>query len=181
MRKSLVLLITLFLCFLVNNCMYIAENVSDDQVLLINEFMVANEEQSSMADSDGDFLDWIELYNAGNSEINLKFYSIADSDSQINKFILPDKVIQPGEYFLLWGGPSSNDDEINDHIGFGFSTNIFKNEKILLYSNDGNTVVDEVNYLTFIESLSSPYGRVPDGSDNWEELPYPTPLSFNHK
>lgn len=143
--------------------------------------MIANEEQSNMTDSDGDFLDWVELYNGGNSEINLESYSISDSDSLINAFSLPNITLLPGEYYMLWGGPSSNEEELDDHIGFGFSTSIFKNEKIIIFETDTKIVIDSVNYLSFITNLDSPYGRIPDGSSNWEELPYPTPLSFNHK
>lgn len=159
----------------------VEDDIILEEALYINEFMVANEEQSNMTDSDGDFLDWVELYNGGNVEINLSKYSIADSDSMINSWSLPDVNLQAGEYYLLWGGPSSNDDEIDDHIGFGFSTNIFKNEKIILYNTNTKEIIDSVSYITFIVSVNSPYGRIPDGADNWEELPYPSPLSFNHK
>jgi hypothetical protein len=44
--------------------------------LLINE--VAPTNKDFLADEDGDFEDWIELYNAGTSSINLNQYNLSD-------------------------------------------------------------------------------------------------------
>lgn len=46
------------------------------QGIVINEFLSANE--NGLTDEDGDFEDWIELYNAGSQTINLLDYGLSD-------------------------------------------------------------------------------------------------------
>jgi hypothetical protein len=45
--------------------------------IIINEG--SNKNYSTIADEDGEFVDWIELYNAGNNEIDLFNYSLSDN------------------------------------------------------------------------------------------------------
>ena len=55
------------------------------QSVLINEFMSKNE--STIQDKDGDFSDWIELYNTSDSIINLLDYNLSD-DEATKKWII---------------------------------------------------------------------------------------------
>ncbi|MBX2966499.1 MAG: CotH kinase family protein [Cyclobacteriaceae bacterium] len=70
------------------------------QSVRINEVISSN--ASIIADEDGDFSDWVELYNSGASPVNLTGYGLTDNASQPFKWTFPDVTIQPGEYLLVW-------------------------------------------------------------------------------
>ena len=46
-----------------------------------------------------------------------------------------------------------------------------------MFSSDGETVIDSIVFGEQTEDIS--YGRVPDGTDNWEFLTVPSPESTN--
>ena len=50
-------------------CLLFGTPVAKAQMLVISEFMASN--QSGLRDEDGDDEDWIEIYNPGNSSVNL--------------------------------------------------------------------------------------------------------------
>jgi hypothetical protein len=49
------------------------------QSLRINEFMALN--QKTLADEDGDFSDWIEVYNPSETAVNLLGWALTDNIS----------------------------------------------------------------------------------------------------
>jgi len=66
------------------------------QSLFINEFMASN--TAAIADPDyKEYGDWVELYNAGNTQVNLKGYSITDLLSQPKKYIFYDRYYHTAE------------------------------------------------------------------------------------
>jgi len=66
----------------------------------INEIQSNN--GSTFTDEDGDFEDWIELYNAGTSSVNLLNYSLTDNVNIPNKWKFPSIVLQPNGYLLIF-------------------------------------------------------------------------------
>lgn len=70
------------------------------QNLIINEFVSSN--FSTISDEDGDYEDWIEIYNAGDDPVDLKGFGLSDNSNNIAKWVFPAWVIQPGEYLVVW-------------------------------------------------------------------------------
>ncbi|MCH8487714.1 MAG: lamin tail domain-containing protein, partial [Candidatus Cyclonatronum sp.] len=66
----------------------------------INEFQASN--QSTIADEDGDFEDWIELFNAGTEAVNLSGFGLTDDPSRPYRWIFPPVSIAPGGFLLVW-------------------------------------------------------------------------------
>jgi hypothetical protein len=64
--------------------------------VVINEG--SNRNYSSIADEDGDYPDWVELFNSGNDTISLLNYSITDKSSNPVKWIFPDVLLSPGQF-----------------------------------------------------------------------------------
>ena len=64
----------------------------------INEFMAIN--QSVIADENGDFSDWIELFNTGSETVNLKGWALTDDKKAPAKWVFPD-VSFPGKSYLV--------------------------------------------------------------------------------
>ena len=69
---------------------------------MINEFSAAN--STIIADPDyNDYSDWVELYNAGSSAVNLKGYYLSDDLGTPDKWQIEDEtVIAAGGHLLLW-------------------------------------------------------------------------------
>jgi hypothetical protein len=64
--------------------------------VVINEG--SNRNYTSIPDENGDYPDWIELYNAGGTAVDLLNYSITDDIADPAKWVFPSVILQPGEY-----------------------------------------------------------------------------------
>ena len=80
------------------------------QNIVINELMSSN--LSTIADEDGDYPDWIELYNAGLTTVNLQNYGLTDNFSDTLKWIFPDISIAPNEYLMIFASGKNSTDKI---------------------------------------------------------------------
>ena len=69
-------------------------------VVLINEVMSDN--VSAFAPMDGDFWDWIELYNPNDEAVNLERYALTDDETVPDKWRFPAVFIQPHAYLLIY-------------------------------------------------------------------------------
>ena len=77
----------------------------------INEVMASN--GTTLADEDGDFEDWIELYNDGTEPVDLSGWGLSDSYSNPFKWTFPeDTVLGAGEYLLVWASGKDRVTEI---------------------------------------------------------------------
>src|ERR1051325_11762968 len=71
-----------------------AENV------FISEFMAAND--STLADEDGDFSDWIEIHNGGAIGVNLNGWFLTDKLSQLTQWRFPSTNLAPNSYLVVF-------------------------------------------------------------------------------
>lgn len=67
---------------------------------LISEFMAAN--AGVLQDEDGDFSDWIEIYNASADTAYLGGWSLTDDRSEPSKWVFPSVKIDPREYLVVF-------------------------------------------------------------------------------
>ena len=70
------------------------------QPVVLNELMSAN--NTTIADEDGDYPDWIELYNAGGEAVDLTGYGLSDDKSNLFRWILPRGVLLPQQFQLIF-------------------------------------------------------------------------------
>jgi hypothetical protein len=61
--------------------------------VVINEIQSSN--TSTLADEDGDFEDWIELYNASDRAIELTGFGLSDNYNNPFKWVFPAVTMQP--------------------------------------------------------------------------------------
>ncbi|MEJ2055467.1 MAG: lamin tail domain-containing protein, partial [Calditrichaceae bacterium] len=66
----------------------------------INEFMALN--SLTIMDEDGDYSDWIELYNDSPAEVNLDNWSLTDDPDEPQKWLFPNVDLEPGGYLLVF-------------------------------------------------------------------------------
>ena len=140
--------------------------------LVINEVQSSN--VATVADSDGDYPDWIELFNAGDTAVNAGGYGLSDDPNDYFLLTLPARNIPPGGLLVVW---ASDKDTVyaNGEIHARFKL-----------KSDGEDI-----YLTTPDALSiqrvpgvaiptdASFGRKPDGADNWLFFNEPTPGARN--
>jgi hypothetical protein len=68
--------------------------------VLINEFSSSN--VTGLTDEDGQYTDWIELYNNSSSLLNLGGYFLSDDRSLLNKWTFPAVPVQAYSYVLIF-------------------------------------------------------------------------------
>ena len=135
--------------------------------LVINEFMADN--AITIAGPDGDNPDWVELYNGGNESVILDGMYLTDDLNDPMKWQFPDDtIIEQGGFLVIWADNASDSDGL--HCGFGLRAN---GEDIALFASDGITLIDSITYTKQLQDVS--YGRMPDGSENWEHMLSATP------
>jgi hypothetical protein len=142
------------------------------QLLCINEFMSSN--SATIADEDGDFEDWIEIYFDGEDMISLEGYGLSDNLDDPFKWIFPDVNIQPGQYLLVWASGKDRRAPIAPlHTNFSIKS---EGEELLLTHPSG-VVIDELAPTMVPTDIS--YGRQPDGIGAWRFFIEPTPGESN--
>lgn len=139
-----------------------AENevsAADTGSIVINEVCAKNTE---FAAADGNFYDWIELYNPTSAAVDLSGYGLTDDESNAFRFTFPDNTsIDAGEHLLVFC--NSKDFSLQGQLSalFGLSTD---GETITLTDKNGNRK-DSVTF-GMIDSNTS-YGRTSDGADSF--------------
>lgn len=140
--------------------------------LLINEFMASN--QIANADEFGEYDDWIEIYNAGNSAVWLGNKYLSDDILEPNKWQMPNINIQPNEFLLFW---ADKDQEQGDfHTNFKLSA---AGEEIGVFDSFENdfAVIDFIEFTEQYGNIS--FGRTTDGGSEFAFDTSPTPGTSN--
>ncbi len=157
--------------------------------VFINEFQASNKSIVPEIYDFSDFPDWIELYNSGNSPVNLDGYALTDDIDDPTKYIFPNTATIPAHgFFRIWADDheavpgethprpwiwSDNFTTVYYHAPFKLSK---AGEEIALFNSDGE-LIDHIEYGTQIADVS--FGRKPDGSDHWVFFGDPTPGAAN--
>ncbi len=140
------------------------------QTIRINEISAIN--STIITDNNGDFDDYIELYNYGSSTVSLTGMYLTDNFLVPNLFLIDTNIsLNPGEYILFWA-----DNEVLQgklHTNFKLSGS---GEEVGLY-NATLQLVDSISFDNQFEDVS--YGRYPNGSTTNNLFPTPTPNAEN--
>ncbi|NCA81716.1 MAG: hypothetical protein EOM72_03090 [Opitutae bacterium] len=142
--------------------------------LYLNE--VLSSKDSSEQDEDGDYSDWIELWNAGTQPVPLAGWGLSDNDASPFKWTFGDVTIQPGEFLVVWASSKNRPAVTNGnqlHTSFAISAG---GEELLLTHPDG-TRIDEFAPIAIPTDYS--LGRQPDGTGPWKYFPVHTPGAAN--
>ena len=134
--------------------------------LVINEVMSNN--ISTVTDNSGKFEDWIELYNTTNFPISTNGLFITDTIPNLQKWALPNHIISPNSYFIIWADEDGNQGA--EHANFKLSN--FGEQLIL--SNSDSSIIDSITYLLQVDDIS--FARNPNGTGPFTMM---TP-TFNH-
>ena len=109
--------------------------------LYINEIVASN--NYSHASKDGEYHDYIEIYNGYSYEVNLEGYHLADSLADIDKWKFPDITIDANEYLIIYASKKNICNSKDDcHTNFKLSS---EGESVLLTDNNGN-IISKIHY-----------------------------------
>lgn len=88
--------------------------------VVINEFMAEN--KSALADEDGDFSDWLELYNPTAAAVNLGGLYLTDDAALPQKWALPAVSLAPGAFRIVFLSGKNRGSAVNPwHTNFRLS------------------------------------------------------------
>ncbi len=127
------------------------------EALIISEMMASNKSYVM----NGALCDWIELYNAGDEDLNLSAFFLSDKENKPLKAKLPEVLLKSHEYIVL-----TCDSEVS--LPGSDEKKTIPGDLALKLSNDGETVtltradgllIDKLSY----ESLESDYSVTPEG------------------
>lgn len=128
---------------------------SNDNDVVINELMASN--STTMQDPNGEYDDWIELYNNSNQPKDISGFFLTDNPTNLDKWEFPaNTVIPPGGYFIIWADEDSSQGAY--HCNFKLSAT---GEQLWLL-NAAQEIVDTVSWGQQVTDMG--YARVPNGT-----------------
>ena len=128
--------------------------------LVINEIMASN--TKTIQDQDGEYDDWIELYNNSDATINLENYKLSDKLDALDKWTFPSATIAPNSYLIIWA------DEDQEQAGLHCNFKLSASGESVALSDANGTVLDQVTFPILGEEKT--YGRYPNGTGSFAEL-----------
>jgi hypothetical protein len=140
--------------------------------ILINEYSASN--KSLLMDAFGDHPDWIEIYNASASPINLLGLYLSDSPGNLHKWPFPAQSLGAFQRLLVFA--SNRDTYAGGYYHTSFKLTQMKAEKIIL-SNSTGGIIDSLTMIPTQENHSR--GRMTDGASSWGVFTSPTPNAAN--
>ncbi|MCB0712008.1 MAG: lamin tail domain-containing protein [Ignavibacteriae bacterium] len=132
--------------------------------VVINELLASNKE--SAADPEGEYDDWIELYNKSNKAYDISGWYLSDDGNKLTQWQFPNGTVIPaGSYLIVWG----DDDEGQTGLHANFTLSLSGETLFLVRPNE--FVADSVEFGA--QSTDIAYARYPNGTGSFI-LQWPT-------
>lgn len=109
--------------------------------------------------------DWIEIYNASDSDFNLAGCGLSDNPKQPHKWVFPAVTVKAGGYLLIFASSSKSDEPLC--TGFGLS----RSGETLLFTDPYYNILCEVNIPALKQDIS--YACRADGTYGFCAFPTP--------
>jgi hypothetical protein len=123
--------------------------------LVINEIMAGN--SLSVSDQDGEYDDWVELYNGNNFSLNLNGYFLSDNEDDLTRWAFPNISIQPDDYLIIWCDTAGA-----SQLGLHTTYRLSADQEEVYLTSPTSVVLDAVHYVNMPTDMG--YARLPNGS-----------------
>ncbi len=143
--------------------------------LVINEVMASN--SATKADPQGQYDDWIEVYNYGSASFDVGGLYLTDDPERPTKWRIPTTdptltTIAPGGCLLIWADGDTQAPGL--HASFKLSSG---GEELCLFDVDGVTLIDRLAFPELPSDVA--YGRYPNAGEGLQYFTSPTPGTAN--
>lgn len=143
---------------------------SADSPVIVTELMSSN--RTTLADENGQYHDYIELYNRSGEAVNLSGWYLSDNEANPRKWRFPDVTINPGEYLVVFAsGLDRKEDVAHLHASFSLSS---EGEQVVLSNAQGR----EMDGVSF-DLLKQDVAWSLDGDGSWTSVKQPSPGRAN--
>jgi len=147
------------------------DSAEEASPVVLNELLASND--TVLADEGGEFDDWLELFNPGTEALDLGGWMLSGGPRSAEQpWVVPDGVsIPPLGFLVVWADDDTEQGDL--HTDFKLSK---AGETLVLYWPSGEEA-DQVAFPAQDSDLS--WGRVPDGTGDWQQLGSPSPQQTN--
>ncbi|MDO9040273.1 MAG: lamin tail domain-containing protein [Bacteroidota bacterium] len=140
------------------NTEVVEPGVDINKSIVINELLPKNTKYGS--DQNGQFDDWIELFNLSSEDLDISGFYLADSKKNLTKWKFPaGTILDKNGYLIVWADA--------DTLQAGLHTNYKLSalgENVVLLSPD-LVVIDQVKYPA--TTIEQSYARIPNGTGDF--------------
>ncbi|NQT34319.1 CotH kinase family protein [bacterium] len=142
------------------------------QSVTVNEIMSSN--TTTITDEDGDYSDWIEIFNSSQETASLRGHGLSDDPEDPYKWVFPDISIASCEFMLVFASGKDRAD-VDGELHTCFRLRSLGES--LVFTAPNERTIDLLNDLEIETDVS--FGRFPDGGDEWAYFYEPSPGASN--
>lgn len=129
--------------------------------LVINEFLASN--NSIITDKNGEFDDWVEIYNKGNVAIDISGYHLSDDGADFSLFTFPiGTIIQPDSFLVVWA------DKDVTQVGYHADFKISASGETIYLTDSASSILDSITFGAQVSDSS--FGRYPNGTGSFQMM-----------
>ena len=137
-----------------------------DSPVVVSEIVSTN--RTTLADANGQYYDYIELYNRSNEAVDLTGWYLSDDVDNARKWRFPQLSLSSGEYLVVFASKlDRTEDTAQLHTNFALSS---EGERVVL-SNAAGRVMDRVDFDLLKADVA--WSRTQDGSFTASLAPTP--------
>ena len=123
--------------------------------LVITEFMASNE--STLADENGDYSDWIELFNTGADTVDLDGWYLTDDAADLTGWKFRGGELASGESLVVFASGKDRDNPLGElHTDFRLSRS---GEYLAIVEPNGRVVSNDFNFPAQLDDISYGLGQ----------------------
>ncbi len=142
----------------------------------INEIVAAN--KTGLKDEDGEYSDWIEIFNPDGAPVSLAGYRLTDDPLKLGKWTFPAVTLNPGAYLVVFASGKDRANPTNKlHASFSLG---IEGEFLALVAPNGTSVVSAIGpgYPRQFDNVSFGVGGTV-AAPVWSYFTTPTPGAAN--
>lgn len=147
--------------------------------LFISEFLAANRSgfTNAIRDEDGDYSDWIEIYNAGTETANLEGWFLTDDPANLTKWRFPTVSLAGNRYMVVFASAKNRTNPNGRFLHTNFS--LERDGEYLALVSPRTNVVMHFSPTFPPQNTGVSYGLVPGTTNTFGFFIVPTPGSVN--